>query len=118
MSMTRPRTERHECDHEWVRGWQKCEPSYRWSESQQWPDDVAMTGCRKCHVVWSPEAARTSGRVSMVEGVGRNRHVLVRYRLEHGELVPRIDGQWTHVQFCGVKTWVLDEPQKLGAPHP
>jgi hypothetical protein len=35
--------------HEWVSGWQKCEPSYRWSESQQWPDDIPSIGCRVCY---------------------------------------------------------------------
>lgn len=46
------------------------------------------------------------------------RHLAIRYRLEYGELVPHSEGQWTHVEFCGVKEWVLDEPWKLGEPHP
>ena len=34
--------------HEWMEGWQKNEPSYRWTESQQWPDDIPMRACRIC----------------------------------------------------------------------
>jgi hypothetical protein len=50
---------------------------------------------------------------SMVEGVGRNRHVMVRYRLEYGRMVPHIEGQWTHVKWCGVKEWALDPATSL-----
>lgn len=57
---------------------------------------------------------------SMVEGDQPKGHAMVRYRLEHGELVPHIDGQWTHVSYCGVKTWALDPPDKFKADsgHP
>jgi hypothetical protein len=35
-------------EHQWVDGWQKAGPSYRWTETQQWPDDVPTRACRVC----------------------------------------------------------------------
>jgi len=39
------------CDHEYVPGWMKCEPSWRWTDVQQWPDDVPKVGCRRCSLI-------------------------------------------------------------------
>lgn len=44
--------------HDWVPGWQKSEPSFRWSVEQQWPDDVPKWGCRRCFRVRDEELSR------------------------------------------------------------
>ena len=44
--------------HEWVWGWQKAEPSYRWTEQQQWPDDIPTVGCRRCGKVKDETVSR------------------------------------------------------------
>jgi hypothetical protein len=46
--------------HDWASGWQKCEPSYRWTETQQWPDDIPAIGCRRCHKLRDAIASRRS----------------------------------------------------------
>jgi hypothetical protein len=71
---TRPERPPRRHRHQWVPGWQKSEPSYRWTEERQWPDDVPRFGCRRCGLVRDDVRSRL-GRTNRSRGNAIEREV-------------------------------------------
>lgn len=59
--------------HQWVNGWQKCEPSYRWTTVQQWPDDIPTVGCARCGKPKDAASRRSKNNANRGKAIQRKR---------------------------------------------